>query len=516
MKTAYINCRIRNSEATAVLVEDSIIARVGTTEEILKEDPEETVDLCGMYLMPSFADTHMHLLGTGRYLSELILNGSTLKQIGEKLKKAEPQNGWIIGRGYSENDFDEGEVLNKAFLDSISTEVPIALTRVCGHKMTVNSKVLEIIGISEDYIAEGARIIFATGAVEENAIPMVHNAEPVPDEKMLKEYIRKASAYCNAKGITVCGSDDFLSVVKNYKPVLNAFEQMSFQEEMTVRVNQQCEFNDAKEFSGFLDEGYTMDVGNDFFRIGPLKMLADGSMGAHTAALTKPYLNDGDNAGYLCESEDDIRLFVKLANRFNMATIIHAIGDKAVDTVLKVFDEEVLEGNPLHHGLVHCQIMREDQVKKVLEKKISCYIQTLFIDEDAQLMKQIPEDLRNTSYPYRTLFEGTIASNGSDSPVELPDPLRGILLAETRTSLKTNEFMEPETEKMSRTQAIDSYVSAGCRQLFMDDRLGEIREGYLADFIVLDNDIDHCDQETLKKTSVQMTVMNGRTVYEKH
>ena len=514
MRTAYYNAVIRDSSATAILTEDERIIQVGTDEEILAEQADESVNLCGMYLMPSFADTHMHLAGMGRYLSELILNGCTLEQIGTKLRGAEVKNGWIIGRGYSENDFAEGEVLNKAFLDSISKDVPIALTRVCGHKMTVNSKVLELIGIHEDYEAEGARIYFETGAVEENAIPMVHAAEPVPDEKTLMEYIETGAAYCNKKGITIVGSDDFLSILENYKGMLNAFEKMSFQNRLTVRVNEQCEFNDVKEFSEFLDEGYTMDVGNDLFRIGPLKLITDGSMGAHTAALSKPYVND-TQSGYVCISEDDIRIFVQLANRFNMSTIAHAIGDATVDAVLRVFDDEVLEGNPLHHGLVHCQIMRKDQVEKVIAKKLSCYIQTQFIDEDSQMMVMIPEDLREYSYPYRTLYEGTIASNGSDAPVELPDPIRGIILAETRKSIKNGIPMAPESERMSRRQAIDSFVEAGCRQLFMEDRLGRIEPGYYADFIVLDNNIDTCDLETLQKTEVQMTVMNGRTVFEK-
>ncbi len=131
------------------------------------------------------------------------------------------------------------------------------------------------------------------------------------------------------------------------------------------------------------------------------------------------------------------------------------------------------------------------------------------------MMVMIPEDLREYSYPYRTLYEGTIASNGSDAPVELPDPIRGIILAETRKSIKNGIPMAPESECMSRRQAIDSFVEAGCRQLFMEDRLGRIEPGYYADFIVLDNNIDTCDLETLQKTEVQMTVMNGRTVFEK-
>lgn len=509
----YLNCKIYNSDATAFLVKGNIIEKIGTDEQIQKElsELDECIDLNGMFVLPGFIDSHMHLLNLGQYLNNVMLSEcSTTEEVLEKVKNhmESHDSAWIVGRGY------HGD-LNKQQLDAISTEKPIALTRVCGHVMTVNSKALELAGITEDTAVDGGQILFDSGRVEENAIYLIHEKMPEPDDDTLKEYIRIGAQYCNAHGITTIGSDDFLSIVKDPKRILNIFEQMSYQEKLTVRVNEQCEFENINQFAEFLDDGYTMDVGNDFFRIGPLKLITDGSLGARTAAMVNPYHDDPSTKGGMTMSDEDIEMFVKLANKFNMPTICHAIGDEAVDKVLAVFQDTVLEGNPLHHGLVHCQIMRQSQIDQVLKQKLSCYIQSQFIDYDASIYKErVGSVLAKTSYPFKTLFEGTLVSNGSDSPVELNDPLLGIQLACTRKSIHFGGEMS-QKECLDLDQAIATFTQNGAKQLFMDDRLGYIKEGYIADFVVLEEDITEKDLSDVANTRVMMTVMDGKVVFER-
>jgi len=509
----YINCKIYKNDSTAFLVNGNIIEQIGTDEEIQKElsELDECIDLNGMLVLPGFIDSHMHILNLGQYLNNVMLSDcATTEEVLEKVKNhmETHESAWIVGRGY------HGE-LNKQQLDAISKEKPIALTRVCGHVMTVNSKALEIAGIEEDTAVEGGQILFDSGRVEENAIYLIHEKMPEPDDDTLKEYIRIGAQYCNAHGITTVGSDDFLSIVKDPKRILNIFEQMSYQEKLTVRVNEQCEFENINQFAEFLDDGYTMDVGNDFFRIGPLKLITDGSLGARTAAMANPYHDDPSTRGGMTMSDEDIEMFVRLANKFNMPTICHAIGDKAVDKVLAVFKDTVLEGNPLHHGLVHCQIMRQSQIDQVVRQKLSCYIQSQFIDYDASIYKdRVGNVLAKTSYPFKTLYEGTLVSNGSDSPVELNDPLLGIQLACTRKSIHFGGEMSQE-ECLDLDQAIASFTDNGAKQLFMDDRLGYIKEGYIADFVVLEEDITKKDINEVADTRVMMTVMDGKVVFER-
>ncbi len=511
--TVFIHTELYNRNDDAFIVRGNTFEAFGSTEEMLARalPEEEIIDLKGHYVVPGFVDSHMHLLEFGKYLSEEQLSGfADTGEITAYLKKRISAYGpgqWMIGRGY------RGD-LTKQMLDEISTDIPIVLTRVCGHVLTANSKALAEAGITEDMETEGGRVHFDTGVFEENALELIRSKIPAPDDAQIEAWLHKGAEYCAQHGITAVGSDDFISVTKDWHRILKCMENLSWKEELPVRIQEQCEFPSVKEFAKFLDEGYTYDVGNDFFRIGPLKLTCDGSLGGRTAALSKPYSDMPETSGYMTMSDEDIELHIELANRFNMPAICHAIGDETVEHILDIFDETVLPGNPLGHGLVHCQIMRPSQIKRVIEKKYTCYIQSQFISSDAPVLNaRVGAKRAETSYPFKTLTEGTLTSNGSDAPVEMPDPLYGMRMAVTRTA-PDGSAMNPD-ECMSVAQAMDTYISNGYKQLAMDDRCGKLEEGYPADFAVIDGNILKTEPEKLDSLSVTMTVLNGRTVFEK-
>jgi predicted amidohydrolase YtcJ len=510
MRRGFINSKIWQSKATAFLVDEGSFVKLGTDEEITKlTGSDELIDLKGMFVVPGFVDSHMHLAELGYYLSMIQLIGiHDLKELKNKIdayRQKNPQASWIIGRGWDDTNMARP---TRAMLDEICPDLPAALTRIDGHVMTVNTKALQEAGIVEGTEIEGGTIDYVNGILEENAMTLIQDVLPVPDEKTIRQYIETGSKLANQYGITTAGSDDFLAVTRDYKPVLNVFEQMSYQEALTVRVNEQCEFKDLQEFAAFLDEGYTMDVGNDYFRIGPLKLIADGTLGAETAAVSEPYTDHPDQKGMMTLSEDEISLFTELASNYNMGVIAHAIGDAAVDTVLKVYQEFVLEGNPLHSGLVHCQILRQDQIETIKKMHLSCYVQSLFEEDDAKMLtERIDAKRSETCYPFTTLLHSTLTSNGSDAPVCMPNVLHGISLAVNG--------VQGIQEKMSAEEALQSYTVNGAQQLFMQDVIGRIAEGYYADFAVLDQDILTCSPEQIDQTKVMMTVMNGETVFEK-
>ena len=520
MKKGYINCNIWQNPATAFATSDEYIIKVGTNqeiEELLCGEGAEIVDLKGMFVVPGFVDSHMHLAELGMYLSNVVLddchsNEEVIEKVKEKLSTTKVGE-WIIGRGYYEESFPDHQKPTRQMLDEISTEVPIALTRACGHVLSANTAALKAAGITEHTKIEGGNIDYENGLVEENALNNIHNAYPQPDAEKIQEYIHIGASYANRFGVTTVGSDDFLAVAHDYKTVLSAFESLAYKQDMTVRVNEQCEFNNPKEFSKFLDDGYTFDVGDDYFRIGPLKLITDGSLGARTAYMKNAYADDPTTKGIASLEEDVIETYVRLANQFNMPTIAHAIGDAALDNVLHVYKDAVLEGNPLHHGIVHCQIMRPDQIKQVLDQKLVCYFQSIFIDYDAQILEsRVGKELASTSYPYKTLLEGTLASNGSDSPVEMPNVLKGIECAVTRKSISYDACMN-EAECLSVDEAIASFTTNGAKMLFMDHCIGAIQEGYYADFVVLEKDIRTIPVSDIHRTKVILTVMDGNTVY---
>ncbi len=311
--------------------------------------------------------------------------------------------------------------------------------------MAVNSRALELAGIDAATSAEGGDIDFENGILTEFAINLITAVMPGVSFERIEKAVQKAQKELNRYGITSVGSDDFISLSDDWRTVLDAFMKLSYTRKLTVRINEQCEFPSLEEFARFLDEGYTTDVGDDFFRIGPLKLIADGSLGARTAALREPYSDAPEEKGTLIFDRDAMSAWIRLASDYNMPAIVHAIGDETVDEVLACMREYVLEGNPLHAGLVHCQIMNQAQTEEMCARKLNAYFQSLFIDPDAKILKErVGEARAAESYPFKTLSEHTVASNGSDAPVEIPDVLKGIELAVTRTSLDGSASMNPD------------------------------------------------------------------------
>ncbi|NCB34034.1 MAG: amidohydrolase [Erysipelotrichia bacterium] len=421
---------------------------------------------------------------------------------------------WIIGRGFNEEQFDVPVRPDRKMLDEISKERPISLTRSCGHLMAVNSKALEIAGIDENTQVEGGRIDFMHGIIEGNAIELVHSVWPAETVESIMKYIERGAKELNRYGITACGTDDFMSVTHDWKMVLDAFLKLSYQEKLHVRAIEQCEFETSEELAHFLDDGYTTGVGDEFFRIGPLKLIADGSLGARSAAMSRPYHDDPENKGTMRMSRSEMDTWIRLASQYNMPSIVHCIGDRALEQVLNLFDHYVLEDNPLHFGIVHCQIMRPEQIARILKMKLDCYFQSLFIEDDAAIVEaRCGKKLASASYPYRTLFEGTLAANGSDAPVEVPNPLLGIQLAVTRKTSDGSHQMNP-SECLTVEQAIDSYTGSGIDILQLNDITGRRAAECKGDFTVLDTDITECAPEEIGKAKVLMTVVNGETVFE--
>ena len=520
MKRGFIHADLWRSEKDAFLVEDGLFQKIGTSDEIEaacgKED--EIIDLGNAFVVPGFIDSHMHLLNYGTYLSNIpLLDCRNKEEVLSRIKsgvKTAAKGEWIRARGFNEELFDHPEMITKADLDAISTDHPIAVTRACGHLMTANSAALQAAGIDETTEVEGGVIDYERGVLEEYAINLVTNSFPALTFESLKDIIQKGQKELNRYGITAIGSDDFISLSDDWETVLDTFQKLSYMEELTVRVNEQCEFPSLEEFAKFLDAGYTTDVGDDRFRIGPLKLIADGSLGARTAALKEPYADDPKEKGVLILDREGMMPWVKLAASYNMPTIVHAIGDRTVDEVLACMKETVLENNPLHAGLVHCQIMNREQIQAVCDMKLNAYFQSLFIDSDARILNErVGRQRAESSYPFRTLAEHVCASNGSDAPVEVPDVLKGIELAVTRRSLDGSACMNPE-ECMSVDQAIESYTVNGARAFGMEDRIGRIAPGCFADFAVIDQNLTRMDPEKIHTAKVIMTVMNGETVFE--
>lgn len=511
MRTAYINAKIYQRDEEAFLIEDGEFVLFGSNEEIKKELElsDETVDLNGLYVYPGLVDSHMHLVEYGHYLNHLMLkNCKSVDQVLSEIA-IEIENGsqFVIARGYDETKFTGSTYMNKEMLDRISKDIPICITRVCGHKMIVNSKVLELCGIDQESAIEGGTIDFEDGILEETAVNLVHKIWPKETVESIKEAIKKAASVCNARGITMVGSDDLLSIDNDWHMVMDAYMQLAFQQELNVRVIEQCEFESPNELAMFLDEGYTTGVSEGVFHIGPLKMVLDGSFGARTACLKEPYYDDASKKGMLVYTDEELDAYIRLANLYNMPTIAHAIGDEAMSQALRCYEEFMLQGNPLHYGVVHASLISDEDLKKIQDYNLVCYVQSLFLKDDKEMMlERLGKKRREEAYPFKTLYETNLVCDGSDAPVEDVNPFMGMYYAMDRNGLS-------QDQSLSLQQAFDA--STKNASIANDMLNGVIKENYCADFIVLDEDLFALSKDQIKELNVRMTVMNGEIVFER-
>lgn len=527
MKTVYYNGNIYTGEkhVSAFVVENNEFVYVGNDKEALDMyiDNDIRYDLNGSFVCAGFNDSHMHMLSLGRSLSVARLNEHTnsKKDMYEYLKDYISHNNeeWIIGMGWNQNDFsDDKNMPNKKELDEICNDRPMYLSRCCGHIVSVNSKALEIANISKDTIVPlGGEIDYENGLLSDSAIVLVKNHVPSPDEEKLKQMIIDAGKYVNSLGITSVQSDDYtLFNTLSFETINNIYKQLEKENKLTVRVYEQCRLKTIDLLKSFLNKGLKTGIGTDMYKLGPLKLLCDGSLGARTAALTKPYHDDPDNLGLLLFTDEQLNEIIKLADENDMQIAVHAIGDKALDQLLNAYGLLKDKNNTKRHGVVHCQVSRKDQLERITDMHLHVYAQSLFLDTDVYFINdRLSSDLADTSYSWKTLMDkGITISNGSDAPVEMPEVMKGIECAITRSPINNDLVYLPD-QSFTVKQAIDSYTTNSAYASFDENKKGLIKPGYLADFVLLDGDPFNCDSKQIHKIKVKETYLNGKCVYRK-
>ena len=535
MKTVYYNGRVFAGSlplAEAFSVEDGVFCEVGTNDELLRgAEGAEKIDLGGCFVTPGFNDSHMHLLNFGQVLGHAPLaeHTSSLKDLAACLKEhleAHPvSNGrWLMGRGWNQDYFtDEKRMPNRYDLDAVSKDIPIMITRACGHCCVVNSKALELAGISADTVCpEGGAIGMADsrpdGRLFDNAMDLLNDSLPVPGKAELKEMILFAGKKLNSYGITSCQTDDYCVFRDVPEETVNeAYRELAEAGELTVRVYEQCNFTELEPLARFIEAGNVTGAGDALFKIGPLKMLGDGALGSRTAHLSVPYLDDPGNCGFSLFTPEYVNGMISYANSHGMQIAVHAIGDACLDRVLDAF-ELALREHPRadhRHGIVHCQVSRADQLERIRRLGLHVYAQSVFLDYDNHIVERLlTPELAKTSYNWKTLLDGCVTvSNGSDCPVELPDVMKGVECAVTRRSLDGTGPYLPE-QAFTVEEALISFTVSGARASFEEGVKGRIAPGQYADFTVLDRDPLASDERSIHTIKVLETYLGGRRVYK--
>lgn len=537
MRTIFYNGTIYTGEMPlqeAFVVENDTFLYAGNLEmaKSMATEDAEWVDLEGKFVCSGFNDSHMHLLGFGKALQQAQLAKHTQSLADmiaclSKFAKISNKSNWILGRGWNQDYFlDADRMPNRYDLDQVSLERPVCIVRACGHCLVVNSKALELMDMTEEKAAkmqvEGGKIGIENGILDgrfyDNAMDLVYEKIPAPSCAEIKDMILAACKVLNSYGITSCQTDDYCAFQNVPWEVINeAYRELEETGELTVRVYEQSNFTSLEALRGFVEAGNMTGKGSDFFKIGPLKMLGDGALGARTAFLSRPYADDATTFGIPVFSKKQFEEMISYANAKNMQVAVHTIGDACLDWVLDAFEKALTEHprQDHRHGIVHCQITRADQLERIRKLGLHVYAQTIFLDYDINIVEaRVGKELAATSYRWKTLMKrGVTVSNGSDCPVELPDVMAGIQCAVTRKNLAGNIAAYHLEEGFTLQEALDSYTSCGSRSSFEETLKGKICSGMLADFVVLDENPFTVEHNKLKDIGISATYLDGKKVF---
>ncbi|EOD00437.1 amidohydrolase [Caldisalinibacter kiritimatiensis] len=523
-----------NDEIEAVVVKEDKIIYTGNYKESLKYTNHDTlnIDLKGRTLLPGFNDSHMHLISYGLSKYKVKLNEvNSIKELQEKLlehmKNEEVKifKDWVVGSGWNHENFIEKRLPTKEDLDKVISDRPMFLSRACYHMCVVNSKALELAGISKDTKdPEGGKIDRdpitgePTGILRENAIYLVYDLIPFTNDiQEIKKIIIESIKDANKVGITSIQTDDF-SHLKSYDKIIEAYKQLRNQNKLNARINLQMLLKDKKMLEKFLKLGIKTGDGDKWVRFGPLKLLADGSLGSRTAALEEPYSDDNTTNGVLIYSDEELKEIIEIAYTNGLQIAVHAIGDRCMNQVLTIY-ESIYKKYPKkdpRFRIIHSQICSEKILKKMRKLNVIADVQPIFIKTDMYMAEErIGTERMKWSYCwYQMLNKGIILSGGSDSPVEPFNPLLGIYSAVTRQDLhgkpKGGWYAE---EKVKLQEALKIFTKNSAYCTYEEDIKGMIKEGMLADMVVLSDDITKISQSAIKDLKVDMTIVNGNIVY---
>ncbi len=549
--------------------EDGRLARANTVVRYeTKSENVEYIDLKGNCVFPGFVDSHMHLLGYAleksyldlsgtRSLQELLdlcsqkINGVDVAAGGPAIKSdlaaGKPAVGpdyaageqapitILRGVGFDQNSWDDPVLPTRWDLDKVSDQVPIIVQRVCHHVTVCNTPALEMAGLLST-CPDGILREFEQDVLEESLPPL--------SKEKCKELILAGARDVAAKGITEIGSTD-LSVIPQDpmgETIISAYQELDEEELLPIRVYEQFECKDTDSLISFLDKGYGPGQSSSStagkqgpqsawlpagkFTIGPLKLFADGAIGPRTAAVGSPYKDMENDRGILNYDDEELFDLCRTAHDRGLQIAIHAIGDRAIEQVLGVFEriereEPAASGssdlpsavNGRRHGLVHCQITTTEQLERIKKLGLITYIQPVFIRADMNIADDILDhNILETSYNWRAMIDmGIHASGGSDAPVEPFDILPNMYYAVTMT--------DPATEKkwladhaLTKEEALKAFTYEGAYASFSEAKRGSLLPGTQADFVVLDQDILKEPAGTLLSTKVLMTVVAGEEV----
>jgi len=520
-----INANVRtmdksNPKAEAFAVWGNKIVAVGSNVEIkqLSGANTKTIDAQGKLVLPGFNDAHVHFLDGGAGLSSVDLrDAKTPEEFVVRIKffaAKLPKGRWILNGNWDHENSTPNNLPTAAIIDAVTPDNPVFINRLDGHMALTNSLAMKLAGVDKTTkTPEGGEIVRdangnPTGILKDAAMNYIYKVVPAFSFAEKTEYLQAATDYAASLGVTSVQDMSAGTDVGVYQEVLR-------QGKLKTRVYAVSTLSDWQRWQ---KTGVTHAFGNEMLRVGGLKGFADGSLGSTTAWFYEPYLDAPKSFGLAADEIPKMYENVSGADKADLQIMIHAIGDRANDEILKIYERVRQENGAKDRRfrIEHAQHLNEGLIKRFASDKVIASMQPFHaIDDGRWAWKRLDEKRLKGTYAFRTLLDtGANLAFGTDWFVAPLNPMFGIYAAATRRTLddKNPNGWIPE-QKITVEEAVRAYTYGSAYAEFQENVKGTLTVGKLADFVILSDDIFTINPIEIRNAKVLTTVVDGKIVY---
>jgi len=528
-ETIIVNATVRTMDparptAEAIAILGNRLVAIGTSAEVSKLAGPSTriIDAKKRLVLPGFNDAHVHFLSGGFQLSSVDLrDANTPQEFAERIRQFAakvPAGRWITGGDWDHERWPDARLPTKELIDPYTPNTPVFVSRLDGHMALANSVALKLAGVTNQTKDPDGGVIVRdakgepTGILKDAAQSFVWKVVPAAsfEEKMIAA--RAASNYAAQLGVTSVQDVSAGSDVGVYQTLQDRGELKTRIYAMTALPN----------WERLANAGIRAHFGSEMLRVGGLKAFSDGSLGSTTALFYEPYKDAPETSGIPSDEmfpEGAMLERVRGADRAGLQVLIHAIGDRANDLILSIFEQVEKENGPRDRRfrIEHAQHIRPQDIPRFARAKVIASMQPYHaIDDGRWAEKRIGKARAKTTYAFRSLLDsGATLAFGTDWTVAPLNPLLCIYGAVTRRTIdgKNPNGWVPE-QKISVEEAVRAYTVGSAYAEFQDTVKGTITPGKLADLVILSRDIFAIDAKEIENVKVLMTMVDGRVVYE--
>ena len=506
--------------AEGVAVCGERIARVGTTAEVrqLAGPRTRVIDAEGRLLLPGFNDAHVHLISGADELVGVDLRPATSEQaftlLLAEFAKRQPKGRWIQGGYWDHEAWPSHALPTHALIDAVTPDNPVFVQRLDGHMGVANALAMKLAGITRDVKSpDGGTIVRdsagePTGVFKDNAMDLVTKAIPADTLDETMDKARAALKHAASLGVTT------IQDITDSATQVRAYQALRARGELTARIYSIQNHG----IEGLAAAGLSTGFGDDWIRIGGLKLFADGSMGSGTAAFFEPYTDDPSTSGLLLQPPADLERAIFAADAAGFQVVVHAIGDRANAIVLDAIEKLERERGPRDRRprIEHAQGVRASDKTRFRALGVIASIQPSHcIDDMRWAEKRIGRDRSRIAYNFKSFVDaGARIAFGTDWYVEPLNPMLGLYAAVTRQS---PDGMPPggwfPDEKITMAQAVEYYTLGSAYAEFAEKDKGSITEGKLADMVLLSRDLFSIPAREILDTKPVLTIAGGRIVH---